>query len=301
KPLPRIKRVKTVVEERTSNDSSSPVSEGPAPEIISSYEAQEQEIDFDDIPVVKTANESSLKKASRKNSTQDDKRYYDIVSQLGQAREAKPGRAPSDEYFADIKVRVEEKLKEFNVDAEVINVLKGPVVDTFELKLGPGVRVSKIKNAEDDLSMALMGAAIRVVYPMIGRDTVGIEVPRNPRDIIYLDEVLGTKDFNNSRSHLPIAMGKNAFGETMVVDLAAMPHMLVAGATGAGKSVFINSLLVSLLVKRSPEQMKLILIDPKQLELALYAKLPHLIMPVITDAKMASVSLLWAVQEMERR
>src|SRR5690606_15474069 len=104
-----------------------------------------------------------------------------------------------------------------------------------------------------------------------------------------------------SRSNLPIAMGKNAFGETMVVDLAAMPHMLVAGATGAGKSAFINSLLVSLLVKRSPEQMKLILIDPKQLKLALYSKLPHLIMPVITDAKMASVSMLWAVQEMERR
>tara|TARA_R110000868_G_scaffold376060_1_gene640806 strand:+ start:795 stop:3134 length:2340 start_codon:yes stop_codon:yes gene_type:complete len=277
------------------------------PVIASSYEATEQTMDFDDIPnldavgnEVSTPMKDVKPRAPRVGAT-GGKKYYDIVSEIAHKKNSNPSRAPNDDYFADIKVRVEEKLKEFNVDAEVINVLKGPVVDTFELKLGPGVRVSKIKNAEDDLSMALMGAAIRVVYPMIGRDTVGIEVPRNPRDIIYLDEVLSTKDFNNSRSHLPIAMGKNAFGETMVVDLAAMPHMLVAGATGAGKSVFINSLLVSLLVKRSPEQMKLILIDPKQLELALYAKLPHLIMPVITDAKMASVSMLWAVQEMERR
>ena len=296
---PPVRRIKT----ETPVQKMEPVIED-SPVINSSYEATEQVMEFDDIPSV-NQNGSEVKEAkarpARRSEGVDGKRYYDIVSKLGQQREATNSRAPSDDYFADIKVRVEEKLKEFNVDAEVINVLKGPVVDTFELKLGPGVRVSKIKNAEDDLSMALMGAAIRVVYPMIGRDTVGIEVPRNPRDIIYLDEVLGTKDFNNSRSHLPIAMGKNAFGETMVVDLAAMPHMLVAGATGAGKSVFINSLLVSLLVKRSPAQMKLILIDPKQLELALYAKLPHLIMPVITDAKMASVSMLWAVQEMERR
>ena len=298
----RVRRVRTAPETTIEDDFEMVDEIKATPVIASSYEATEQVMEFDDIPVAQdSVRPKTVSKTARKTGQSSDQRYYDIVSKLGQQRETKAGRAPSDDYFADIKLRVEEKLKEFNVDADVINVLKGPVVDTFELKLGPGVRVSKIKNAEDDLSMALMGAAIRVVYPMIGRDTVGIEVPRNPRDIIYLDEVLGTKDFNNSRSHLPIAMGKNAFGETMVVDLAAMPHMLVAGATGAGKSVFINSLLVSLLVKRSPEQMKLILIDPKQLELALYAKLPHLIMPVITDAKMASVALLWAVQEMERR
>jgi S-DNA-T family DNA segregation ATPase FtsK/SpoIIIE len=130
---------------------------------------------------------------------------------------------------------------------------------------------------------------------------VGIEVPRNPREIIFLDEMINSKEFVNTAHQLPLAMGKDAFGEPVVVDLASMPHMLVAGSTGAGKSVFINSILVSLLIKKSPNQMKLILIDPKQLELALYAKLPHLIMPVITDAKTASVSLLWACQEMERR
>lgn len=299
-PVRRLRQnplVEKVEAQEVSPDREEPIRE-------SSYEATPQEMQFEDIEEVSMPQSSKSNSGSaktRKSQSRSNQNYYDIVSQISHKKNSNPGRAPNDDYFADIKIRVEEKLKEFNVEAEVINVLKGPVVDTFELKLGAGVRVSKIKNAEDDLSMALMGAAIRVVYPMIGRDTVGIEVPRNPRDIIYLDEVLSTKDFNNSKFHLPVAMGKNAFGDTMVVDLAAMPHMLVAGATGAGKSVFINTLLVSLLVKRSPEQMKLILIDPKQLELALYAKLPHLIMPVITDAKMASVSMLWAVQEMERR
>jgi S-DNA-T family DNA segregation ATPase FtsK/SpoIIIE len=167
--------------------------------------------------------------------------------------------------------------------------------------LGAGVKINKITGLSEDLSLALYGSSIRVVYPMKGRATVGIEVPRSPRELIYLDDVINSQNFGDSSMRLPIAMGKDSFGEVFVVDLAAMPHMLVAGATGSGKSVFVNTLLVSLLVKRSPSQMKLVLIDPKQLELALYSKLPHLIMPVVTDHKKASVALIWAVQEMERR
>jgi S-DNA-T family DNA segregation ATPase FtsK/SpoIIIE len=163
------------------------------------------------------------------------------------------------------------------------------------------VKVSKVSNLEKDISLALNGSPIRIVYPMPGRPTLGIEVPRSPRDIIYLDEILRTNEFEETKDRLPIAMGKNAFGEVFITDLAAMPHMLVAGSTGAGKSVFINAMLVSLLVKLSPKEMRLILIDPKQLELALYADLPHLTMPVITDAKRASIALMWAVQEMDRR
>jgi S-DNA-T family DNA segregation ATPase FtsK/SpoIIIE len=208
---------------------------------------------------------------------------------------------PDQEYFDYIKDAIEDKLGEFKVDAKIINVLKGPVVDTFELELGSGIKVSKVMGLSDDIGLALNGAPIRIVYPMKGRSTIGIEVPRNPRDIILLDEVLRSDHFNSSRHRLPVAMGRNAFGEVSVVDLAAMPHMLVAGATGAGKSVFINTLLVSLIIKMSPRQMKLILIDPKQLELALYQELPHLMLPVITEAKSASIALLWAVQEMERR
>ncbi|WP_052610371.1 DNA translocase FtsK, partial [Bacteriovorax sp. BSW11_IV] len=237
-------------------------------------------------------------------SMRDDKedyRYYDIVSTLSAKKDENRVKHPDEKYFEEIVDLIEDKLAEFKIEGKIINVLKGPVVDTFELELGSGVKVSKVTGATEDLSLALYGAPIRIVYPMKGRTTIGIEVPRNPREIIYLDEVLNSKDFQNSTKQLPVAMGKDAFGEAFVVDLAGMPHMLVAGATGAGKSVFINSLLVSLLVKRSPKQMKLILIDPKQLELALYQNLPHLVMPVITDAKSASIALLWAVQEMERR
>jgi S-DNA-T family DNA segregation ATPase FtsK/SpoIIIE len=243
------------------------------------------------------------KSRPQRNSSgeQMEMNYFAAVSTVSMKRDNQTNTQPDSEYFSDIIARIVNTLDEFKIDGEIINILKGPVVDTFELKLGVGVKVSKVTNTQKELSMALLGAPIRIVYPMIGKQTVGIEVPRNPREIIYLDEVLNTQEFKDTKHKLPIAMGKNAYGDTFVVDLAAMPHMLVAGATGAGKSVFINALLVSLLVKKSPEQMKLILIDPKQLELAVYSKLPHLIMPVLTDAKSAAIALMWAVQEMERR
>lgn len=235
-----------------------------------------------------------------KELEQFDRTYYGLAA-LEVKEHEKKNINPDDSYFEVIAAALEEKLAEFGIEGNIINVLKGPVVDTFELQLGPGVKITKVTSIEDDLSMALKGAPLRIVTRMVGRSTIGIEVPRSPRDIIYLDELLNSKDFNNTKAKLPIAVGRNAFGEPLVVDLAAMPHLLVAGATGAGKSVFVNTLLVSLLVKCSPRQMKLILIDPKQLELAVYQNLPHLLMPVITDPKITSVSLLWAVEEMERR
>ncbi len=245
--------------------------------------------------------EEAVKSYKLKNEQQNEKQYYDIVTTLTDTKTKRDQSHPDTEYFEKIIHSIQSTLNEFKIEGEIVNILKGPVVDTFELELGPGVKVSKVTSAENEISMALLGAPIRIVYPMVGRATVGIEVPRNPREIIYLDEVLSSSEFKKNSNRLPIAMGKDAFGEPLVVDLASMPHMLVAGATGAGKSVFINTLLVSLLVKKSPSQMKLILIDPKQLELALYANLPHLVMPVVTDAKTASISLLWACQEMERR
>jgi S-DNA-T family DNA segregation ATPase FtsK/SpoIIIE len=265
-------------------------------ETKSAYKKEESEI--------KESVKKSLPKARpmrSANGEQLEMNYFAAVSTVSMKRDNQKNIQPDSEYFSDIISRIVNTLEEFKIDGEIINILKGPVVDTFELKLGVGVKVSKVTNTQKELSMALLGAPIRIVYPMIGKQTVGIEVPRNPREIIYLDEVLNTQEFKDSNLKLPIAMGKNAYGDTFVVDLAAMPHMLVAGATGAGKSVFINALLVSLLVKKSPEQMKLILIDPKQLELAVYSKLPHLIMPVLTDAKSAAIALMWAVQEMERR
>lgn len=208
---------------------------------------------------------------------------------------------PDAGYFEKIIEALEDKFQDFKISAKVINILKGPVVDTFEVELGPGVKVSKIQGIQKDLTLALKGAPVRIVSNMKGKSTIGLEVPRNPREIIYLDEVLRSREFNESNLRLPVAMGKNAYGEPTVVDLARMPHMLVAGSTGAGKSVFINTLLVSLLIKMPPEKMKLILIDPKQLELALYHNLPHLMLPVTTESGTAGTYLLWACQEMERR
>lgn len=206
-----------------------------------------------------------------------------------------------DRYFQTIIEKIEDKLAEFKLDAKIIHILKGPVVDTFELELGEGVRVARVTSLSQDLSLALSGSPLRIIYPMAGKTTVGIEVPRDPREMIFLDEVLTSKNFQDGQQNIPLAMGKNAFGDPFVVDLTKMPHMLVAGATGAGKSIFINTLLVSMLVKMPTEKLKLMLIDPKQLELALYRNLPHLAVPVITDSSQAAVSLMWALEEMERR
>ncbi len=242
----------------------------------------------------------SIKELSSIGKFNEDK-YYDLIK-IGSSRKRESKFSqPEEKYFFDIINKIQAKLGEFKIQGRIINVLKGPVVDTFEWELGVGEKVSRLTSISEDLSLALSGSPIRMVYPMKGKTTVGIEVPRNPREFIFLDEVISSKDFSTGNHQLPLAMGKDAFGDPVVTDLATMPHMLVAGSTGAGKSVFINSILVSLLIKKSPNQMKLILIDPKQLELALYARLPHLIMPVIIDPKTAATSLLWARQEMERR
>lgn len=257
------------------------------------------------IPVVRTA---EIVEVENKKTIPDKKQdiHYEyetsnLVNKLSDKIERVQVAGPDRDYYEQISKAIEDKLQEFNIPTKIVNVRKGPVVDTFELELGEGVKVSKVINLSDDISMALRGTLIRLVYPLKGKTSIGIEVPRSKREFIYLDEILNSQAFNSSNMRLPVAMGKDVFGDVSVVDLASMPHMLVAGSTGAGKSVFVNTLLVSLLVKKSPKEMKLLLIDPKQLELALYSNLPHLCLPVITEAKNATVALLWAVEEMERR
>ena len=248
--------------------------------------------------------EEVLVKVTEQRRNQVDPKFFkskDLINCISANVTHDQVKGPDESYFREIIQAIEAKLAEFKLDGKIINILKGPVVDTFELELGTGVKVSKVTGLSDDIGLALNGAPIRIVYPMRGKSTIGIEVPRSPRDFIFLDEVLHSNPFNDSKQRLPIAMGKDAFGDVKVVDLAGMPHMLVAGATGAGKSVFINSLLVSLIVKKSPRELKLILIDPKQLELALFSDLPHLMLPVITDPTSSAVALLWAVQEMDKR
>ena len=194
------------------------------------------------------------------------------------------------------------KLSEYNInDVTVESIQPGPVVIRLELKLPSGLKVNQISNISKDLARSLAKTSVRIVEVIEGRDTIGIEVPREDRQPVLLSEVLSSKVYDESKSPITVALGKDISGEAVVADLSSMPHLLVAGTTGSGKSVAINSMLISILYKASPEQVRLILIDPKMLELSVYEDIPHLLAPVITDMKEASSGLRWCVNEMERR
>jgi DNA segregation ATPase FtsK/SpoIIIE-like protein len=194
-----------------------------------------------------------------------------------------------------------EKLADFNVNGQVTAVKPGPVVTMYEFKPAAGIKVASISNLADDLALSLSAKSIRIVAPIPGRDVVGIEVPNRNREQVLLKEVVGADTFESRNHSIPIAVGKDILGAPVVADLKKMPHLLVAGTTGSGKSVFVNTLICSLLYKFSPNDLSLILVDPKQLELAPYNDIPHLLLPVVTEPKKASLALNWAVQEMERR
>lgn len=306
-PVQRSLPVDPVVEEQEAEEEIVDEAEDSEEELETEEDSEEINDSVDEVDEEEVETESEefedVDSPFQKKPKVEDKFFEaeDLINCIVSKSQSNKVSDPSDNYFTTIARAIEEKLKEFNINAQVINVLKGPVVDTFELELGAGVKVAGVTNRTDDLSLALMGAPIRMVYPMKGKSTIGIEVPRNPRDVIYLDEVLRSPLFNNASYKLPIAMGKDAYGDPAVIDLAGTPHLLVAGTTGAGKSVFVNTLLVSLIIKFSPKKLRLIMLDPKQLELALYQRLPHLIMPVVTDPSIASAALLWAIDEMERR
>lgn len=197
--------------------------------------------------------------------------------------------------------RLEACLADFGIQGEVQGAEPGPVVTMFEYKPAPGVKISRIANLSDDLALALRAGAVRIEAPLPGRDTVGVEIPNERRQTVYLREIMGSKAFADSTSLLTLALGKDIHGHPRVSDLTKMPHLLVAGATGQGKSVCINSLLLSFLYKATPEEVKLLLVDPKRIELAVYSDLPHLVHPVVTDMALAKNALDWAVYEMERR
>ncbi len=196
---------------------------------------------------------------------------------------------------------LEETLQSFSVDAKVVHTTKGPSVTRFEIQPGRGVKVTKITGLTDDIKLALAAKDIRIEAPIPGKNTIGIEVPNRTSTPVFLREILRRNSFIRSDSPLTVALGLDISGQPIVTDLKKMPHGLVAGATGSGKSVCINSVLVSLLFKATPDEVKLMLIDPKMVELAPYNGLPHLVTPVITDAKQATAALKWVVLEMERR
>ncbi|WP_422122879.1 DNA translocase FtsK [Planococcus sp. X10-3] len=206
-----------------------------------------------------------------------------------------------EEWMEDQGERLIEALSHFQVQATILSIVQGPAVTQFELTVAQGVKVSKIRNLADDLKLALAAKDIRIQAPIPGKSSIGIEIPNRTSRAVRISEVIGSPQFEDSDSPLEAALGLDLTGKPVTLDLRNMPHGLIAGATGSGKSVCINSILVSLLYKSSPQDLKLLLIDPKMVELAPYNHIPHLVSPVITDVKAATASLKWAVSEMERR
>lgn len=207
----------------------------------------------------------------------------------------------SDDELQQASELLEIKLQEFNIQAQVVSAMVGPVVTRFEVELAPGVKASRVTRISQDLARSMSKASLRVVEVIPGKPYIGIEVPNQKREMVHLLELLDTKDYQSPNNQIAIAVGKDISGKPVIADLAKAPHMLVAGTTGSGKSVLVNSFLLSMLLKYTPDELKLVLIDPKQLELANYGDIPHLLTPVITDMKDAVAALTWCVNEMERR
>ena len=206
-----------------------------------------------------------------------------------------------DKAYLEMSRLIEGKLRDFNVNGRITQVHPGPVITLFEFEPAPGVKVNKINSLSDDLAMSLRAVSVRVIAPIPGRGTVGIEVPNKHRDVVRLRDILESPEFVDSESCLTVALGKDTYGEPVVGQVDSMPHLLMAGATGTGKSVSINALLLSFLYRATPEELGLILIDPKILELSVYEGIPHLKVPVVTVPRQAKAVLEWAVTEMDRR
>jgi S-DNA-T family DNA segregation ATPase FtsK/SpoIIIE len=215
-----------------------------------------------------------------------------------------PSHPNKGEAEEEIRKRIpilEGTLRNFKIDAEVVEIDRGPVITQYELELAAGIKVNKITNLSDDLAMALRAQTVRIVAPIPGKSTVGVEVPNAVRETVFLRELAMTRVFRDGIHALPLLLGKDASGSPLVEDLSQMPHLLIAGATGSGKSVCINAIIMSFLLSRTPADVQLILIDPKMVELSAFKDIPHLLTPVVTDMKKAPAILEWAVQKMEER
>ncbi|OGW25925.1 MAG: cell division protein FtsK, partial [Nitrospinae bacterium RIFCSPLOWO2_12_FULL_47_7] len=215
---------------------------------------------------------------------------------------------PEIEYSEEAKEQIlkstvvlEKKLADFGIEGRVVQVLPGPVITMYEFEPAPGIKVSRILSLTDDLSLAMKVPSVRILAPVPGKAVVGIEIPNAKRETVYFKEIVSSDAFTSAKSKLIMAVGKDHVGRPAVQDLAQVPHLLVAGATGSGKSVGINAMICSILLNATPEEVKMIMIDPKMLELSIFDGIPHLIAPVVTNSKKAAAALQWAVVEMERR
>lgn len=230
-----------------------------------------------------------------------DTGHLPALSLLNQPNENNEKKGYSEESLEMLSRMLEVKLQDFNIEAEVKAVYPGPVVTRFEIQPAAGVKVSKITNVAKDLARSMAFTSVRIVEVIPGTTYVGVEIPNEDREMVFLSEVLSSQTYEGAKSPLTLALGKDISGEPIVADLAKMPHLLVAGTTGSGKSVGINVMILSLLYKSSPEDVRLIMVDPKMLELSVYEGIPHLLTPVVTDMSDAANALRWCVAEMERR
>ena len=243
------------------------------------------------------------KKASKQRQTKlFDETSESLIPSLDLLNEAsKEKYGNSEESLEALSRLLELKLKDFGIDATVEEVLPGPIVTRFEINPAPGVKVNQINNLSKDLARSLSVSSVRIVEVIEGKSFIGIEIPNEERALVVLGEILRSKTFEEMSSPLSIALGKDIAGNPIVADLQKMPHLLIAGTTGSGKSVGINSMIISLLYKSTPKDVRMILIDPKMLELSIYGGIPHLLCPVVTDMREAANALRWCVLEMERR
>ena len=232
--------------------------------------------------------------------TVEDEHYEFPPIQLLSEGDKKTGKLGK-KAVADTATKLQKTLYSFGVSAKVENVSVGPAITRYELKPAEGVRVSKIANLADDIALSLAAETIRIEAPIPGKQAVGIEVPNAENEVVHFREIIDTDAFREHKSKLAFALGKDVAGKEVVTDIAKMPHVMIAGATGSGKSVCINTLISSIIYKAKPSEVKLVMIDPKVVELSVYNGIPHLLIPVVTDPKKAAGALSWAVQEMENR
>lgn len=291
------------------------IKDSPKKENLASLDETASDIQIDNF--LDRVSENHTRKKEKLDNDVKDVINKEIEEKLSEVKEEKEYRHPSLELLklnsntrlnsSDKKElienanKLEEILSNFGVDAKVTQVTKGPSVTRFELQPSPGVKVSKIVNLSDDIALGLAASGIRIEAPIPGKAAVGIEVPNGKQTPVFLREVLENNEFIESNKKLAFALGKDISGKCVVGDLSKMPHTLIAGATGSGKSVCINSLIISLLYKYSPDEVKLLMVDPKVVELNVYNGIPHLLIPVVTDPKKAAAALNWAVNEMTNR
>ena len=230
---------------------------------------------------------------------EDENYEYPPVELLGKT--PKKGLKGGAKALTDTATKLQKTLYSFGVSAKVENVSVGPAITRYELKPAEGVRVSKIANLADDIALNLAAETIRIEAPIPGKQAVGIEVPNKEKEAVHLREVLESEEFENNKSKLTVALGKDVAGNIQLADIAKMPHVLIAGSTGSGKSVCINTIITSIIYNAKPSEVKMVMVDPKVVELSVYNGIPHLLIPVVTDPKKAAGALAWAVQEMDNR